>query len=256
MLIFWLLEPGISSGLENGMRWSEAIWNGAPAWLAFASASLLLFPLCGSSCAAQDAVKPPATAQTTAPGAKNNTAATRHRRKIKAGPEAKPSPSSEAANPPQVTLDNGKLTVDARNSNLNTILQDVAQKSGMSVDGLNKNTRVFGVYGPGSPRDVLSALLTGAGYNFVMAGGATGGVPRELVLTAQNGSTLPVHAVRPGQPQPAANNGGNPEANEDNDQNDPEIRMQRHLDTLRRMQQTILKQQQQQQNPHNPPHPQ
>lgn len=242
----------------------------ASVWL-IAAASLLLSMPFGSRCAAQAAAKPPATQR--APATQDaKTASPPHRTRRRPKLTGPASLSNKAATPPQVTLDHGKLTVDAQNSDLSAILQDVSQKSGMSVDGLSRNTRVFGVYGPGSPRDVLSALLTGAGYNFVMAGGESGSVPRELVLTAQTGNALPANPVRPAQPQPAASEDEEPGAEEngrqplgpgaiahpspqDTDQTDPQTRMQRHLDTLRHMQQTIQQQQQQQsqQKPPNQP---
>lgn len=241
----------------------EAIWNLSSGIWTFAAASLLFCVPFAYNCTAQ-----------TAPAAQTSAAkspAPRHRVKKRAKSQVPPSLSSEAASPPQVILDNGKLMVDAHNSDLSAILQDVAQRSGMSVDGLSRNTRVFGVYGPGSPRDVLSALLTGAGYNFVMVGGGTGNVPRELVLTAQNNSALPPNPVRPAQPQPASNNGENPDSGEseqqplgpgaiahpspqDTDQTDPQTRMQRHLETLRHMQETMQQRQEQQQNQQSPPH--
>jgi hypothetical protein len=83
-------------------------------------------------------------------------------------------------------MNNGKLTVTADNSDLAQILRDLAGISGMKLKGLNGGPRIFGVYGPGDSRDVLSALLIGSGYNFVMVGGAPGSTPGELILTTQN----------------------------------------------------------------------
>lgn len=250
------------------MKFRKAIRKASARVGAITAASLLLWMPSVSRCAAQTVAKPAAAQSTSAtPDAKSAVPLHRARRRTK--PRGPASLSSQAATPPQVTLDHGRLMVDAQNSDLSAILQDVSQKSGMSVDGLSRNTRVFGVYGPGSPRDVLSALLTGAGYNFVMVGGESGSVPRELVLTAQNGNALPVNPSRPAQPQPAASQGENPGAADngqqrplgpgaiahpspqDTDQTDPQTRMQRHLDTLRHMQETI--QQQQQQNQQKPP---
>ncbi|HKR26319.1 MAG TPA: hypothetical protein VJS11_02655 [Acidobacteriaceae bacterium] len=249
------------------MKSREAIRKASAGVWAFAVVSLLLWIPSAIPCAAQTTQATTQSSPATQ-GAKTATPVRRVRRRRR--PTGPPSLSSQKATPPQVTLDHGKLMVNAQNSDLSAILQDVSQKSGMSVDGLTRNTRVFGVYGPGSPRDVLSALLTGAGYNFVMAGGESGSVPRELVLTAQNGSALPANPARPAQPQPAASANENPGA-EDNepqqplgpgaiahpspqstDQTDPQTRMQRHLDTLRHMQETI-QQQQQQQHQQNPP---
>jgi hypothetical protein len=103
-----------------------------------------------------------------------------------------------------------------------------------------------------------------------MVGGESGSVPRELVLTAQNGNALPANPVRPAQPQPTASEDEEPGAEDngrqplgpgaiahpspqDTDQTDPQTRMQRHLDTLRHMQETIQQQQQQHQNQQKPP---
>jgi hypothetical protein len=56
----------------------------------------------------------------------------------------------------------------------------------MTIDGLNQDQRVFGSYGPGNPRDVLTSLLDGAGYNVLMVGETQKGAPRELILTARS----------------------------------------------------------------------
>lgn len=95
------------------------------------------------------------------------------------------SSSDSPAQPAKLKLNDGILTVDANNSDLTQILQYLANISGMSIKGLDKGPRVFGIYGPGKPRDVLSALLIGTGYNFLMLGNTGVGTPRELVLTPQ-----------------------------------------------------------------------
>ncbi len=108
-----------------------------------------------------------------------------------------PPPSSEAIQPATVTLRDGKVTVEANNSNLTQILQDLANLSGMTINGLDKGPRIFGVYGPGNARDVLTDLLVGSGYNFIIVGGANEGTPRELILTAQNANGPAIAAVHP-----------------------------------------------------------
>ena len=121
---------------------------------------------------------------------------------------AKPSPAHTAAKPPspapatsllnnpaqpaKVTLAAGELTVLADNSSLSEILHQVAAASGMKVEGLQAGTsggqRVFGMYGPGAPREVLSELLNGSGYNVMMLGETSSGAPRELMLMARAGA--------------------------------------------------------------------
>ncbi|MGB7134376.1 MAG: hypothetical protein WBD46_03770, partial [Acidobacteriaceae bacterium] len=105
------------------------------------------------------------------------------------------------AQPAKITLSGGLLTVDADNSSLSQILQAVKTASGMTVDGLGRDQRLFGRYGPGNPRDVLSALLDGAGYNFMMVGATDSGAPNTIILTER--STQPVGTTQAAsQPEP------------------------------------------------------
>ena len=168
---------------------------------------------------------------------------------------ATPQPAAAvAAAPARVTLNQGQLTVNANNSDLRSILTEVASSGGMTIEGLDKSSRVFGQYGPGAPRDVLTALLDDTGYNFVMLGGANGGVPRELVLTTRSSNSLP-HA----QAQAAA---PDDDANADDQEplgpgaiphpppepsDDPQERAQEHLRNLQRMQDILQQRQEQQQ---------
>jgi hypothetical protein len=114
-------------------------------------------------------------------------------------------PSSLLDHPPQpakVTLGSGKLTVQADNSSLSEILRQISKASGMKVEGLQATSsgsqRVFGSYGPGAPREVLSELLDGAGYNVLMLGATSSGAPRQLALTLR-----PTGAAPTGQSQPS-----------------------------------------------------
>lgn len=102
-------------------------------------------------------------------------------------PQKAPSMLDEPARPAQIQLNDGKLSVKADNSSLSGILQDISSKTGMTVDGLSRDQRIFGSYGPASPREVLSALLDGLGYNVLMVGSQDGGAPRQLLLTQRTG---------------------------------------------------------------------
>ena len=55
----------------------------------------------------------------------------------------------------------------------------------MRLDGLGGDERVFGSFGPGAPREVLTALLNGTSYNVMMVGDLPNGAPRELLLTSR-----------------------------------------------------------------------
>jgi hypothetical protein len=82
-----------------------------------------------------------------------------------------------------VTAHKNELTVKADNSSLTQILHQVSSATGMRLDGLGGDERVFGSFGPGAPREVLTSLLNGTSYNVVMVGDLPNGAPRELFLT-------------------------------------------------------------------------
>jgi hypothetical protein len=94
--------------------------------------------------------------------------------------------------PAVVSMASHSLSIQADNSTLSQILHEVSTQSGMKVEGLSKDDRIFGSYGPGDPHEVLLSLLEGCGYNVLMVGDTGGGAPRELTLsprTAAGGIT-------------------------------------------------------------------
>ena len=60
---------------------------------------------------------------------------------------------------------------------------EVSTETGTKVEGMGADQRVYGDYGPGQARDVLSQLLQGSGYNVLLAGDIGQGAPREIVLS-------------------------------------------------------------------------
>jgi hypothetical protein len=82
-----------------------------------------------------------------------------------------------------VVWDSHGLKVDATNSSLQQILKDVSTATGVKIDGVTSDQRVFGIYGPGQARDVLSQLLQGSGYNVIMIGDQGEGTPRQILLS-------------------------------------------------------------------------
>jgi hypothetical protein len=64
-------------------------------------------------------------------------------------------------------------------------LRDFATVAGAQIEGMGADERVFGTYGPGQARDVLSELLQGSGYNVMMIGDQGQGAPRQIVLSAR-----------------------------------------------------------------------
>ena len=94
-----------------------------------------------------------------------------------------PSMLQQPAKDAQIVFADGSLSIHADNSSLSAILRQVAGNSGMKIEGLGGDERVFGNFGPGAPRDVLADLLVGTAYNQVLLGDLSNGAPRELILT-------------------------------------------------------------------------
>ncbi len=117
-------------------------------------------------------------------------------------PPAPPTPRWPVNDPPQqasVQWTAQGLTIDAKNSSLEQILNDISTQSGAKVEGIGSDERVFGIYGPGQPRDVLSQLLEGTEYNVIMVGDSERGVPQRILL-----SEKPQGGTQPNAPVPAA----------------------------------------------------
>lgn len=83
----------------------------------------------------------------------------------------------------RITVAPHGLSILADNSALSEILREISVATGMKVEGLSRDERVFGTYGPGEARQVLLTLLEGSGYNVLMIGDLASGAPRELSLS-------------------------------------------------------------------------
>lgn len=171
-------------------------------------------------------------------------------------------PVNEKPGQPTVTWDSHGLSIAAANSSLQQIMKDISAATGMKVEGMSSDERVFGVYGPGQARDVLSQLLQGAGYNVIMIGDQGQGTPRQLLLSARHAGD--------GQGQQNRNsaNGGDDDNSADDSAADdqpvqpppmrpgfpgrtPQQRMEEQRQLMQQRQQ-MLQQQQQQPQPPNP----
>ncbi len=163
---------------------------------------------------------PPASQPGTAPAVRHRT----HKKKdapplvlppLPAGPlQQVPLPQlPESA--PQVTYQNGLLTILAQNATLGEILKQVKQLTGASID-LPANgapERVVTEIGPGAPRDVLAVLLNGTQFNYVMLGSTSNpSAVESILLTPKPGSVdgqatgggfqQSTQAMNPAVPQP------------------------------------------------------
>ncbi|HZD78186.1 MAG TPA: hypothetical protein VE218_14350 [Acidobacteriaceae bacterium] len=128
-------------------------------------------------------------------------------------PTVAPSLFEQPPAPATVTAAKNQLTVKADNSSLTQILHQVSSATGMRLDGLGGDERVFGSFGPGAPRDVLTTLLNGTSYNVVMVGDLPNGAPRELVLSSRAAGEASQQPAANANPNPAQN--GNQNGNED-----------------------------------------
>jgi hypothetical protein len=176
---------------------------------AIAAVSLLAGPLAGPL-AAQPA---PAAAAQPAPGtaptrlAPNSAAghAATAQNSAQPGTRGQPAaaampdwPANDRPSSAAVTWDSHGLSIVAANSSLTQILHQVSTETGATLEGLTKDERIFGIYGPGPARDVISQLLDGSGYNVMMVGDVGMGTPRQIVLLPRTeGAAQQPHANTP-----------------------------------------------------------
>jgi hypothetical protein len=99
-------------------------------------------------------------------------------------------------------FDSRGLLIVASNSSLAQILKDVSLDTGAKVEGMDADQRVFGTYGPGPARDVISQLLDGSGYDVLLVGDRGQGTPRRIVLTERSGAGAAPRSIANNAPPP------------------------------------------------------
>jgi hypothetical protein len=168
------------------------------------------------------ATSPPAPSGAGQPGTGQPGAAQPAAPSVPVAPEVAPSLLQQPAQEAKITFDKNNLSIHADNSSLASILRQVASSSGMKVEGLSGDERVFGTFGPGAPRDVIAELLDGTPYNVALIGDLDNGAPRELVLTpTTHGAAAPAPA-----PQASSDDASDQEAPEVPVQPPPEVPQQ------------------------------
>lgn len=113
-----------------------------------------------------------------------------------------------AAAPPQVSYQNGQLTIQSQNSTLGDILAAVRRQTGAQIEvppGANAQ-RIATRLGPASPRDVVTSLLNASGFDYVILGSnqAPGSVERVILTGKHAVSSQPAPNVAQGAPQQPA----------------------------------------------------
>ena len=90
---------------------------------------------------------------------------------------------------PQVTYENGLLSINASNSTWSQVFSAIQRVTGATIEYpvSAANERIVVQLGPGKPKDVIKELLNGSSFDYILTGvpGDSGRV-RSLVLTAQN----------------------------------------------------------------------
>jgi len=118
-------------------------------------------------------------------------------------------PALQPPSPPRVSYSSGQLTVIANNSALSDIMSAIEHATGVRVEGTRPDAeRVFGQFGPNSPRDVLNSLFSGSKYDFILTGSLDdpGGV--QTIILSLHGAAAPsgpVAAATQPNPRPADN---------------------------------------------------
>ena len=94
---------------------------------------------------------------------------------------------------PEVSFENGLLTITAPNSTLGDILRAVRQQTSADIDvPPNADERVALRLGPAPPREVVADLLNGSRFNYVLLGSPENASALvRVVLVAKTGSDNP-----------------------------------------------------------------
>lgn len=187
-------------------------------WILALSGCMLLLPASFATAQANGV----APSGTTNPSTKTSTAkpaihrAVHHRHHAKpaaaavtpapVAPPAPLPPAEQPANAATVDFKNGLLTVHAQNSSLIGILDQVKHQTGLVIDGLTHDQRMYGQYGPGNISTTLSALLDGSEYDFVIVGNESSRTPPRLILSPPGA----VGATATPQPPAVVNNEDQP----------------------------------------------
>ncbi|MGZ4821527.1 MAG: hypothetical protein ACXVZM_07960 [Terriglobales bacterium] len=128
-------------------------------------------------------------------------------------PVEPPRPYQMAPVPPQVTYQNGQLSIFAPNSTLSSILSAVKARTGAQVDmpADTANDRVAVQLGPGNPRDVVASLLEGSRFDYIVLGSPTNPVElAQVILTVHQGGSTGASATGNATAQAAQAGGSRP----------------------------------------------
>lgn len=126
---------------------------------------------------------------------------------------------------PHVTYENGQLTIVAPNSTLGDILRAVRKQTGADIDVPDARERVATTIGPGPAQEVMSELLNGSRFNYILLGSPED--PKALtrvVLVARSPADMANRPAPPAQSAPdQAANADQSQVDTSNDVNDADV---------------------------------
>lgn len=121
-------------------------------------------------------------------------------------PEPTPAPTptpTPPPPPPQVTYRDGLLTVEGLNCSLNTLLTAIRNKTGIEFEGIeNANEPVAVVLGPAPEGEVITGILAGSRYDFLVIGRPDSPSVVQRVVLTPRGAPAPAVARGPQPVQP------------------------------------------------------
>ncbi|MFZ0477796.1 MAG: hypothetical protein WAL71_01510 [Terriglobales bacterium] len=118
---------------------------------------------------------------------------------------AKPPADLLPQNAARVIYRDGQLTIDAQNSTLAEVLNLVGQKTGATIEippGSGQD-RIFEHAGPGKPNEVLTQLLNGSHFNFIIVNSPEHPENVARVLLSVEKEDNQTAAITPAVPNPA-----------------------------------------------------
>lgn len=188
-----------------------------------------------------------------------------------------PTPEQMAPTAPRITYQNGLLSVESMNARLIDILNGIRSKAGIQFEGLQQSPdRVAGKFGPAPPGEVLTNLLQGSRYDYVIIGTPENpALVQRVILTPTAGAAAAAGNSPAGVEAAQQANGDEDDSSDDDSSAADETAQPQQqqplpgqpvgengaktpeqlLEELKRMQQQSLQQNQQnpnQQNPQNP----
>src|SRR6185369_7721719 len=125
--------------------------------------------------------------------------------------------TAQVTSVPKITFENGLLSISAENCTLQQVLDAIQEKTGAKVETpLLDTTKIKVELGPGDPLEIVSKLLYGIRFNYIILGSNTSVRRAERVIItprADNGFMASNHpAPRPVIPAPQPTTEVSPDA--------------------------------------------